>query len=295
MAAADPRADVLRVTCVSLDAGPSTLIRVGIGGWVFPPWRGEFYPAGLPQPRELEFASRHLTAIEINSTFHRTHNPQSFRRWAAETPDDFVFTLKGPRFAVSRPRLDAAGPGITRFLESGITELGAKLGPILWQLGPTRPFDEAEIAAFLDLLPSEAEGRELSHVLEVRHGSFVDPRFVALARSRNTPVVVADSPDYPAIADITGPLVYARLQRSDEAEPTGYPIAELHEWARRARIWAAGGCPADLAVVGTDDESGAGNLEPSRFRPVFIFFIDCAKERAPAAAQALLRQFATVM
>jgi len=269
------------------------VIRVGIGGWAFPPWRGGFYPAGLPQARELEFASRRFSAIEINSTFHRTQKPESFRRWAAETPDDFVFTLKGPRFVVSRPRLEAAGPGIARFLESGITELGAKLGPILWQLAPTRPFDETEIAAFLDLLPREVEGRQISHAIEVRHGSFVDPRFVALARRFNTPIVSADSPDYPAIADLTGSFVYARLRRSAEAEPTGYPAAELQQWAKRARVWAEGGSPADLAVVGTGDESGAGKLEPPRPRPVFIFFIDGAKVRAPAAAQAFVQQLVT--
>src|SRR5687767_10932989 len=207
------------------------MIRVGIGGWTYEPWRGAFYPAGLPHARELEYASRQVTSIEINGTFYGTQKPESFRRWAAETPDDFVFSLKGPRYAVNRRKLAEAGESIERFVTSGIAELGSKLGPLLWQFAATKKFDEDDFAAFLALLPKQLDGRALRHVVEVRHESFQTPEFVALLRRFAIPVVLADSDDYPAIADVAGDFVYARLQRSRANEPTGYPAAELDRWA----------------------------------------------------------------
>src|SRR5256886_3377401 len=144
------------------------MIRVGIGGWVFEPWRGEFYPQGLPHARELEYASRKLTSIEINATFYRTQKPDSFRKWAAETPHDFIFSLKGPQFATNRRVLAEAGPAIERFFASGLLELKSKLGPVLWQMAPSKKFDPPDFAAFLALLPPELDGRSIRHVVEVR-------------------------------------------------------------------------------------------------------------------------------
>jgi uncharacterized protein YecE (DUF72 family) len=260
---------------------------VGVGGWEYEPWRGSFFPAGLGKSRELAFSSRALTAIEVNSTFYKTQKPETFRRWAAETPDDFVFTVKAPRYVVNRRVLADSADGIARFLESGVTELGAKLGPILWQLPPTRPFNAAEIAAFLSLLPRQFGGRDLQHALEVRHPSFLDPGFPALARRFTVPIVYADSDKYPAIADLTGDFVYARLQRCSEGEPSGYPAEELRLWAERALIWAGGGAPGGLDYLAAEEVDA-----PQHARPVYMFFINGDKVRAPAAAQALLRLLA---
>lgn len=238
-------------------------IRAGIGGWVFPPWRGSFYPPGLRQAEELHYASRQVTAIEINGTFYRLQNPQTFRRWHDETPADFVFSLKGPRYLTHRTDLGGMGPALERFFGSGIEELGEKLGPILWQFPPNIEFDEAQFAIFLDLLP-----RHLRHVVEVRHESFRTPSFFDLLRRHAVPVALVDDAAYPAIDEPTGDFVYARLRRCTKEEPTGYSEDALDEWAERAHGWSAEG------------------------RDVFIYFINGAKVRAPAAAQALLRRLA---
>jgi uncharacterized protein YecE (DUF72 family) len=258
-------------------------IRVGIGGWTFEPWRGLFYPKGLPHARELEFASRQVNAIEVNGTFYRTQRPQDFRKWASETPDDFMFSLKAPRYAVNRRVLAEAKPSIDRFLESGITELEHKLGPILWQFAPTKAFDENDFAQFLDLLPRAFDGRPLRHVVEVRHPSFVTPAFVALARKAGVAVVLADHDDYPLISDATGDFIYARLQRAIEDEPTGYGAHDLAKWSERAKTWAEAGEPSDMAPL-------AGPSPIADGRDVFIFMINGAKVRAPAAAVALLER-----
>jgi uncharacterized protein YecE (DUF72 family) len=257
------------------------MIRVGIGGWVFPPWRGEFYPKGLAQARELEYASRKLTTIEINGTFYSTQKPESFRKWAGETPDDFVFSLKAPRYATHRRVLAEAGDSIKRFFGSGVTELKAKLGPILWQFDPRKTFEPDDFAAFLALLPQRLDGKAMRHVVEVRHASFLVPAFVALLRKFSVAAVLADSAKHPLIADVTGDFVYARLQRTSEEETTGYPSRALDLWAKRARTWAAGALPDDLATIA---EPAPGESK----RDVFVYMISGAKVRAPAAAMALI-------
>ena len=257
------------------------MIRVGVGGWVFPPWRGEFYPKGLAQARELEYASRKLTTIEINGTFYSTQKPESFRKWAAETPDDFVFSLKGPRYATHRRVLAEARESIERFLAGGVLELRGKLGPILWQLHPAKKFEPKDFAAFLALLPHRLDGKPIRHVVEVRQASFVVPEFIALLREHSVAVVLADSAKHPLIPDVTADFVYARLQRTSEKEEAGYPARALDLWAERARRWAAGTAPDDLAPVAGPAPGAAG-------RDVFIYMISGAKVRAPAAAMALI-------
>jgi uncharacterized protein YecE (DUF72 family) len=257
------------------------MIRVGIGGWVFKPWRGTFYPKGLQQARELEHASRAVTTIEINGTFYGTQKPESFRRWAAETPDDFVFSLKGPRFTTHRGVLAEAGPSIERFFGSGVLELKSKLGPVLWQMPPTKAFEAEDFAAFLALLPQRLDGRPIRHAVEVRHRSFCAPDFVALMRKFAVAIALIDSDSHPLIADVTGDFAYLRLQRTVEEIETGYPFGDLTAWAKRAHAFAEGGTPSDLS--GLAPTSGA-NAE----RDVFVYMISGAKVRAPAAAQALI-------
>jgi uncharacterized protein YecE (DUF72 family) len=257
-------------------------IRVGVGGWVFEPWRGAFYPSGLRQADELGYMSRRVTAIEINATYYSTQKPDSWRRWARETPDDFVFTVKGSRFVTNRGQLASAADSIKRYVEQGLTELGAKLGPIFWQFAPTKKFDEADFGAFLELLPRQIDGVKLRHAVEVRHASFRTPAFIALLRRFEVPVIFADHATYPAIADLTGPFVYARLQTGQDSIPTAYPPAELDAWSGRLKTWAEGGQPDDLDYV--DPEAAA----PTSAREVFAFIIHEGKVRAPAAAQAII-------
>jgi uncharacterized protein YecE (DUF72 family) len=259
------------------------MIRVGIGGWVYEPWRGVFYPKGLPQARELAHASRVLTTIEINGTFYRTQKPDSFRKWAAETPDDFVFALKGPQFATNRRVLAEAGSSIERFFASGVLELKSKLGPILWQMAPTKKFDPDDFAGFLALLPQAIDGQQIRHVVEVRHERFVTPAFIDLLRKFSVAVVLVDSAKHPMIADITSDFIYARLQRTEDKVATGYSADALATWAKRAQTWAAGGAPDDLPVI-------AGRTPGKQPRDVFIYMIAGAKVRAPAAAMALIER-----
>ncbi|MGH6947990.1 MAG: DUF72 domain-containing protein, partial [Kiloniellales bacterium] len=202
-------------------------IRVGIGGWTYEPWRGTFYPKGLAQKRELDYASRQLTSIEINGTYYGSQKPESFARWRAETPEDFLFAVKGPRFATNRRALGEAGSSIERFFASGVMELKDKLGPVNWQFLPTKKYDPADFEAFLKLLPGSVEGRPVRHVVEVRHDSFRTAGFVELLRAYRVAVAVTDKDGFPQIPDVTAPFVYARLQRATEKAKTGYPPREL--------------------------------------------------------------------
>jgi len=260
-------------------------IRVGIGGWTYEPWRDNFYPAKLPAARELAHASRQVTAIEVNGTYYSTMTAKAFERWFAETPDDFMFSLKANRFATNRRVLAEAGESIERFIGSGLARLEHKLGPILWQFAPTKKFDAADFEAFLKLLPADVQGRALRHVLDVRHDSFMTPEFLALARQYHCAVVFTDSPDYPSFANLTADFVYLRLMNAKSDEPTGYPPAALASFAACARTWAAGGEPSGLPRV-----QGDTGAPPAASRDVFMFMINGAKERAPAAAMGVLAE-----
>jgi uncharacterized protein YecE (DUF72 family) len=242
----------------------SGTIRVGIGGWTFEPWRGVFYPAGLPQKRELEFASRALTSIEINGTYYSTFAPDTWRKWRDETPDDFVFSVKASRFCTNRKILRDAGASIDKFLNQGLTELGPKLGPINWQFMATKKFDADDFGAFLALLPDTLNGQMLRHAIEVRHPSFATPEFYALARAHNVAIVYAEEDEFPEIDQRTADFTYARFMTSEEDRETGVPPSALTAVAKQTRTWAKGG-------------------------DVFAYFIAGAKVRNPAAAQALIK------
>jgi uncharacterized protein YecE (DUF72 family) len=260
-------------------------IHVGIGGWNYEPWRGVFYPKGLPQAKELAYAAGRLTSIEINSTFYGSQKPETFRKWAAAVPDGFVFSVKGPRFATNRRVLAEAGDSIKRFLNSGVLELGERLGPLLWQFAPTKKFDAADFGKFLELLPAKSGGKSLRHVVEVRHASFRTPEFVALARSFGTPIVFTDHASYPSLADATGDFIYARLQGGKDTIPTAYPPKELDAWAARLRSWAQGQEPQDLPRV--EPPPARTKIAP---RDVFAYVIHEGKIRAPGAAMALIER-----
>jgi uncharacterized protein YecE (DUF72 family) len=259
-------------------------VYVGIGGWTYEPWRGVFYPKSLPHAQELAYASTHLTSIEINGTFYRSQSAATFRKWAGEVPDGFVFSVKGPRFVVQRRALAEAGDSIDRFFDTGVLDLGDRLGPVLWQFAPTKKFDEADFGGFLERLPRTLDGRHIRHVVEVRHDSYRAPAFIALLRKFSIPVVFAEHDVYPAIADVTGDFVYARLQKAEDSVATGYPPEALDGWARRVRAWAEGSEPSDLPRIDADRRPDA------RARDVFVYFIHEGKVRAPAAAMALIER-----
>lgn len=256
---------------------------IGIGGWTYEPWRGVFYPKGLKHARELEYAGQKLTSIEVNGTFYSTQSPKTFRKWTSEVPDDFVFSLKGPRYAVNRRVLADAGDSIKRFLDSGITELGPKLGPLLWQFAPHKKFDEKDFTAFIELLPKAFDGHSLRHVVEVRNDTFKTPTFIALARRHHVAICYAEHDSYSEIAEITADFVYARLQKGNEKLKAGYPPKALDAWANRVQTWLKGGEPADLPRI--------DKTKPEKTpRDVFLYFIHEAKLRAPAAAMALIER-----
>lgn len=258
-------------------------IYVGVGGWVFEEWRDNFYPAKLPQKRELEYASTHLTAIEVNGTYYGSQKPESFRKWHDETPADFVFTLKGPRFATNRRVLAQAGDSIQRFVDSGIAELKDKLGPLNWQFMATKKFDAEDFEAFLNLLPKKVGSRALRHAVEVRHDSFRDKAFVKMCRDRDVAVIFAADSEFPTIPDVTADFVYARLMGTQEKEKLGYPKAVIAKWAERARRWEKGESPAlDLLAPPA----------PKKKRDVFLFVISGAKAKNPAAAQGIIAALA---
>jgi uncharacterized protein YecE (DUF72 family) len=243
-------------------------VRIGIGGWSYPPWRGTFYPAGLPKSRELAFASGEFGAIEINATFYGRQSPKSWQAWADAVPDGFQFAIKGSRFCVTRPQLADAAEGVGNFLAQGLSALGPKLGPILWMLASRRAFDREDIARFLALLPRQLDGIALRHAVEPRHESFRDERFFALCRDHDAAIVWGDDDEFPCIEADTASFAYARLQRMREEIATGYDEAALDSFAERARRWSAQG------------------------RDAYIFMINGAKLRAPAAALALARRLA---
>lgn len=257
-------------------------IRVGIGGWTYEPWRGTFYPEGLPQKRELEYASRQLTSIEINGTYYRLQKPESFEKWREETPEDFVFSLKAPRYVTNRKVLAEAGEAIERFLNSGLLLLGDKLGPINWQFMANKQFDPEDFEAFLKLLPPSHEGRPLRHAVEVRHESFRVPEFVELLRTYGIAAVISSEGEFPQIADPTADFIYARIMGTREDEPLGYSSAMLESWAEKLRIWAAGGLPEGLAYLGPKASSEA--------RDVYLYVISGHKVRNPLAATALIER-----
>jgi uncharacterized protein YecE (DUF72 family) len=263
-------------------------IYIGIGGWTFEPWRGVFYPKGLPHAKELAYAAERLTSIEVNGTFYRTQTPATFRKWASEVPNGFKFSLKGPRFATNRRVLKEAGDSIKRFLDSGVTELGERLGPLLWQFAPTKKFDAADFGGFLELLPDKFEGHMLRHVIEVRHDSFRTAEFITLLRQFDMPVVYTDHIKYPNIADATGKFIYARLQRGKDTVAAAYPPKEIKTWAGRLRTWAAGEEVDDLTTVAA--KRGTPQKRKPAPREVFAYVIHEGKIRAPAGAMALIDQ-----
>ncbi len=238
-------------------------IRVGVGGWSYEGWDDNFYPSDLPKAKQLEYASSKLTAIEINATFYRTQSAASFKKWAASTPEHFMFSVKAPRAAVQRKDLREAKDSIEWFFNSGVGELGTKLGPIFWQMAPYKKFDLAEMTAYFDMLPETLKKQKLRHALEVRHASFTDDEFLKLARERNIAVVTVESEKHPLIVEPTADFAYARLELTKADEPTGYPNSALKQWAKTARAW---------------EKSG----------DVFLYFISGAKERNPDAAMAML-------
>ncbi len=267
-------------------AAPSPTIRVGVGGWTFEPWRDNFYPRGLPHAQELHHASRQLTAIEINGTYYSTQKPATFAKWRDETPEGFVFSLKANRFTTNRRVLAEAGDSVEHFVNSGIAELGHKLGPIVWQFAPNKRFDPDDFEAFLRLLPTHASGIPLRHAMDVRHDSFRTGQYLALARRHRVATVFTDSDDYPPIADVTGDFVYLRMMRTQSSLPEGCPPATFDALAGCARAWQAGHEPAGLPRVQPP-------LAQTHARDVFMFFISGAKEKAPAAAMALIARLGT--
>lgn len=278
-------------------------VRTGISGWRYPPWRGVFYPPGLPQRRELEHASRRLRTIEINGSFYSLQRPESYARWAEQTPADFLFSVKGPRFVTHMKKLAGVETPLANFFASGLLGLGDKLGPVLWQLPPTLGFDAERLARFFDQLPrttgaaaelakhhdERMEGRALTvagadrplrHALEVRHGTYERVEFVELLRAHDVALVVADTAGkWPALLDVTSDHVYVRLHGDQELYVSGYDPPALDRWAARIRTWAAGGTPTDGTVLAAP--------APHQPRPVNVYFDNDVKVRAPFDAIAL--------
>ena len=267
-----------------VDRPADARIRVGIGGWTFEPWRGSFYPKGLARSEELAFASRAVTTIEINATYYRLQTAKSFAHWHESTPDDFVFCVKGSRYVTNRRKLAEAGEAIERFMASGLAELQGKLGPLVWQLPTTKVFERIDVEAFLRLLPSSLAGRPVRHALEVRHPSFMCEDYLAAARHYGVTTVFADSSSYPSFDDTTGSFTYARLMQTESRYKAGYSPKRVEFWAESARLWSHG-----LKPPGLHNVDAVGQQAGAR-RDVFVFFISGAKERAPAAALALIEQ-----
>jgi uncharacterized protein YecE (DUF72 family) len=280
-------------------------IRVGISGWTYAPWRGVFYPKGLPQKRELEFAASQFPSIEINGTFYGMQRPDAFAFWAEQTPEDFMFAVKAPRYITHIRRLRDAATPLANFIASGLLRLGPKLGPLLWQFPPNFQFDAGRIAAFLELLPHDTGAaarfgrrhddrlkdrawlrtdadRPLRHAFEIRHESFRTPAFIDLLRRHNVALVCADTVEWPRLMDLTSDFVYCRLHGSEQLYASGYDDAALDAWAKRVTAWAGGGEPEDAERV--------GGKARRRRRDVLVYFDNDMKVRAPHDAHALMQR-----
>lgn len=285
----------------------NTTVRIGISGWTYAPWRGGFYPKGLKQAQELAYAASVFRSIEVNGTFYSLQRPESFARWAEETPEDFVFAIKAPRFITHVKRLKEIAAPLANFLASGVLRLGPKLGPILWQFPPNFRFDPPRIEEFLKLLPHDTKeaarlarqhdarmkgrswtrtdtGRPLRHAMEIRHESFVTPEFIALLQAYNIALVCADTVEWPLLMDLTADFVYCRLHGSEELYRSGYDDDALDLWAHRVAAWARGK-PAPRITLADPHRKG-----PARGRDVFLYFDNTDKRRAPQDAQALERR-----
>jgi len=262
----------------------SGTIRAGMGGWTFEPWEGTFYPDKLSKKKQLEYASRQVPTIEVNGTYYSGFTPATYAKWNAETPDGFVFSIKGNRFVTNRKVLAEASESLKKFFGQGLEELGDKLGPIVWQFAPTKRFEPDDFEAFLKLLPEKHGGRRLRHALEVRHGSFAVPEFVALAAKHGAAICYAHHHDYPEFADVTSDFVYARLQKGEDQTPTAYRPGDLDAWAARAKLWAEGTQPDDLPLA---DPSHKPKKQP---RDVFVYIIHEGKLRAPQGAMAFMER-----
>jgi uncharacterized protein YecE (DUF72 family) len=258
------------------------MIRVGVGGWDYDPWRQTFYPPGLAKAKMLDHASRQLTAIEINATYYKLQKPELFAKWRDAVPDGFRFAIKGSRYCSNRKLLGEGGEGVERFCGQGLAELGDKLGPILWQLMGTKRFDPEDVRAFLALLPRSEDGIPLQHAIEPRHESFRDPAFVALCREAGVAIVFGDGADYPLVPDVSGSIVYARIMRARSELEQGYAPEDLDRLAETARAWDRGESPGGFPYV-----TGSAPVQP---RDTYVFFISAAKERNPAAAMALIER-----
>lgn len=279
-------------------------VRIGISGWRYVPWRGVFYPEKLTQKKELAYASSIFRSIEINGTFYSLQRPEYFEAWAAETPEDFVFSVKGPKFITHVRRLADVETPVSNFLASGILRLGPKLGPILWQLPPNFRFDPEKLKTFLKILPHDTESaselarhhdkflkgrtevksdakRPLRHAIEVRHSSFAVPEFIEMLRVYNVALVCADTVEWPRMMDVTSDFMYCRLHGSEVLYASGYTDEALDQWAARVSDWARGTEPADAECV----VKSAGPVLPAR--DVFIYFDNDVKVRAPFDARSL--------
>ena len=280
-------------------------VRIGISGWTYAPWRGDFYPPKLPQKGELAYAAGIFNSIEINGTFYSLQRPESFAKWAAETPKDFVFSVKAPRYITHIRRLREVEKPLANFLASGVLRLGDRLGPILWQFPPSFRFDPELLEAFFAMLPQDTDAavalarrrerrmsgrawlktdkkRRLRHAIEIRHESFRTPAFIALLRAYRIGLVCADTVEWPRLMDLTADFIYCRLHGSEELYASGYDAAALDRWAVRVAAWARGREPADAERV-------INKPAPKRARrDVFVYFDNDTKVRAPFDAQSLM-------
>jgi uncharacterized protein YecE (DUF72 family) len=292
--------------------GTRGAIRVGVSGWRYPPWRGVFYPAGLAQRRELEYASRAFATIEINGSFYSLQRPEHYARWRDETPDGFVFSVKGPRFITHMLKLRNFARPLANFFASGIANLGGKLGPILWQLPPMLRFDPERLAPFLASLPRDTDEaaalarrhddkvtgrarlafgphRPLRHALEIRHDTYVDEAFVDLLRRERIALVVADTAGkWPYVEDLSADFVYVRLHGSEVLYVSGYDDAAIAHWAARLVAWSQGGAPDDARCISRTLAARCGG------RDVFCYFDNDAKVMAPRDARALTARLVDV-